>query len=351
MLLRSAQVDIPSFVRIKPGALGRLGVYAARHQRSRPALFTSAGLPAAILSTLYAGFADQRVAFVLEREVAEPSFDAAADLLAELPSGCDAVFGVGGGRALDLAKYVASLAGLPYYSTPTSLSNDGFSAPQSSLLLKRRRRSLPCRMPFAVVVDTLVCSEAPEMLWLSGVGDLIAKLTAVQDWKLAYHERGEPVDDLAALLSTSTVYQFLARPHRDTESLEMMATALMLNGVAMAICGSSRPASGAEHVISHALDQLSERPRYHGLQVGVASYITSRLHRDVHTETIARLFDDTGFWEGIRHDPFSASEWSEAVRIGSQSRPERYTVLNHRDCLVEVETMIASDPNLDGCFV
>ncbi len=349
--MRSAHVDIPSFVRIKSGALGRLGLYAARHDRARPALLTSAGLPEAILSTLHAGFAAEDVSFALEREVAEPSFAAAADLLAELPSGCDAVFGVGGGRALDLAKYVANLAGLPYYSTPTSLSNDGFSAPQSSLLLRGRRKSLPCQMPFAVVIDTSVCHEAPEVLWLSGVGDLIAKLTAVQDWKLAYHERGEPVDDLAALLSTSTVYQFLARPHRDADSLELMATALMLNGVAMAICGSSRPASGAEHLISHALDQLSERPRYHGLQVGVASYLTSRLHGGAHTETIARLFEETSFWEGIRRDPFSAREWSEAVRVASQSRPERYTVLNHRGCLDEVDAIVASDPNLAGCFV
>ncbi|MEO0531990.1 MAG: iron-containing alcohol dehydrogenase family protein [Planctomycetota bacterium] len=349
--MRSTQVDIPSFVRIKPGALGRLGVYAGRHGRKRPALLTSAGLPEAILSTLHAGFADQQVAFAMERDVAEPTFDAAATLLAELPSGCDAIFGVGGGRALDVAKYVASLAGLPYYSTPTSLSNDGFNAPQSSLLLRGKRKSMPCRMPYAVVVDTTVCGDAPKVLWWSGVGDLIAKLTAVQDWKLAYHTRGEPVDDLAALLSTSTVYQFLARPHRDADSLELMATALMLNGVAMAICGSSCPASGAEHLISHALDQLSARPRYHGLQVGIASYVSSRLHGGTHTPTIAQLFDDTGFWEGIREDPFSAREWTEAVRLASQSRPERYTVLNDRDCVEEIEAMLREDPCLTGCFV
>ncbi|MEQ8849751.1 iron-containing alcohol dehydrogenase family protein [Botrimarina sp.] len=345
-----AQVDIPSFVRIKPGALGRLGLYAARHERAKPALLASAGLPDPIMTAVRDGFAERGIAFALEREVEDPSFAVAADLLAELPAGCDSVFGVGGGRALDVAKYVASLAGAPYYSVPTSLSNDGFCAPQSSLALQGRRKSLPCRMPFAVVVDTAVCSDAPEVLWWSGVGDLIAKLTAVQDWKLAYHERGEAVDDLAALLSTSTVYQFIARPHRDAESLQVMATALMISGVAMAICGSSRPASGAEHLISHALDRSSKRPRYHGLQVGVAAYLTSRLHGGGHTATIARLFDDTRFWDGIRAEPFSRDEWLEATRAASQSQCDRFTILQHRDCVGDVEAMIDSDPRLAGCF-
>jgi glycerol-1-phosphate dehydrogenase [NAD(P)+] len=349
--MRSTQVDIPSFVRIKPGALRRLGEYAARHRRSTPVLLRSAGLPSHIVTSVHDGFAAKQVDFAFDREVEGPSFDVAGELLAELPGRCDSIFGLGGGRALDLAKYVASLAGVPYYSVPTSLSNDGFCAPQSSLLLKGERKSLPCRMPFAVVVDTAVCREAPEILWLSGVGDLIAKLTAVQDWKLAYHNRGETVDDFAAVLSTSTVYQFIGWPHRDDEGLRILATALMMNGVAMAVCGSSRPASGAEHLISHALDRLSKRPRYHGLQVGVATYAVARLQGDVHTQTISKLFSDTGFWECVHADPIPRRDWLEAVHVASKSRPERYTILNHRDCIEDVEAMIDSDPLLAACFV
>jgi glycerol-1-phosphate dehydrogenase [NAD(P)+] len=350
--MRPTQVDIPTFVRIKPGALQRLGIYARRHGRQRPLLLTSAGLPAAILEAVASGFASEGIEFVGSQEVEQASFDATEALLADLPSGCDAIFGVGGGKALDFAKYVAGLAGIAYYSVPTSLSNDGFCAPQSSLLLRGRRKSLPCRMPFAVVVDTVTCSEAPHVLWWSGVGDLISKLTAVHDWKLAYHQRGEPVDDLAALLSTSTVYQFIARPHRDPESVQVMATALMLNGVSMAICGSSRPASGAEHLISHALDEISVRPRYHGLQVGVASYVTSRLQGQ-QTATIDGLFEATGFWEHIRSDPFSRDEWLEAVRIAPSLRPDRYTILHDQDQdhVGEVARMLETDPRLSGCFI
>ncbi len=139
------------------------------------------------------------------------------------------------------------------------------------------RRSLAAALPQGVVVDVDACLAAPRILWLSGVGDLVSKLSAVFDWKLAFHHAGEPVNDLAALLSDATVRQFVARPAYDAQGLTALATALMLNGIAMEICGSSRPASGSEHLVSHALDATSARPRLHGLQVGVATYLCCRL--------------------------------------------------------------------------
>ena len=188
------------------------------------------------------------------------------------------------------------------------------------------------------------------MLWLSGVGDLASKLTAVVDWKLSFHNTGEPVNDLAALLSDATVYQFLAAPTWDAPGTALLGTALMLNGIAMEICGSSRPASGGEHLISHALDAASARPRLHGLQVGVASYIVSRL-QGRQWETLAALFAKTGFWDAIRSDPFSRREWLEAVKAAPGMKEDYFTVLSLKDCLPEVQSMLADDEHLMGCFV
>ena len=80
---------------------------------------------------------------------------------------------------------------------------------------------MPSAMPFGVILDTAVCLDAPEILWHSGVGDLVSKLTAVTDWKMAFHAAGTPVDDFAALLSDASVYQFLARPTRDLEGMKI----------------------------------------------------------------------------------------------------------------------------------
>ncbi|RUL82946.1 iron-containing alcohol dehydrogenase family protein [Tautonia sociabilis] len=348
-MARGTAVDIPTFVRIKPGALDRLGIYAARHRHRRVAMIVSEGLPAAIVERAEHSLRAEGAERIDRIDAGAASFEAASALFARLPTACDAVVGLGGGKALDVAKYVAFLAGRPMYAVPSSLSNDGFCSPQSSLTLGGARRSLTARLPFAVVVDTAVCLGAPVVLWWSGVGDLAAKVTAVRDWKLSYHASGEPVDDFAALLSDATVSQFLARPTRDDEGMRLLGTALMLNGIAMAVCGSSRPASGSEHLISHALDAISSRPRLHGLQVGVATYLVSRLQGQG-TDRIAEAFDRTGFWDGIRADPFSRAEWLEAVRLAPSINPGRYTVLSTRDCVGEVAGMIDGDPALRGCF-
>jgi glycerol-1-phosphate dehydrogenase [NAD(P)+] len=347
---RRQQVSTPSLVRIKPGALDRVGLYLTRGGHERVALLASAGLLPDIAGRIRASLAAHGSVVVLDEQVDSASFEAASALFAGLSGPCDAVVGLGGGRALDVAKYVAFLSGLPYVAVPTSLSNDGFASPQSSLLLGGRRRSLPAAMPSGVVVDTEVCLGAPDPLWWSGVGDLVAKVTAVADWKLAFHARGTPVNDLAALLSDATVFQFMARPTRDLDGMRLLATSLMLNGIAMEVSGSSRPASGSEHLISHALDALSDRPRLHGLQVGVATYVVSRLQKQG-TERIAAVLEATGFWTGIRADPFSRAAWLEAVRVAPSLKKDFFTVLSTRDCLDEVRQILEEDPRLEGCFV
>lgn len=348
-MIRATQIAVPGMVRIKPGCLARLGLYLRRGGHHRVLVLASQKLPEAVLRAVRQGLAEQDVEPAGWTEVADNRFEDAAATFADMPKKIGAVVGLGGGKALDMAKYLAFLARLPYFAVPTSLSNDGFCSPQSSLTLGGRRRSLAAALPQGVVIDVDVCLSAPRLLWLSGVGDLVSKLTAVFDWKLAFHNRAEPVDDLAALLSDATVHQFLASPGFDVQGMALLGTALMLNGIAMEICGSSRPASGSEHLVSHALDALSARPRLHGLQVGMATYIVSRL-QEQQTETVDRLFQETGFWDAVRADPFSRDEWLEALRQAPTVKEDFFTVLSLRDCLPEVRRMLDEDPRLAGCF-
>ena len=348
--MKNAQMNVPCLVRIKPGALERLGLYLARSCLAPVALFHSEGLLQSILDVALDSLRDHDTAIALLHQVTEASVEEAVRLLGALPSTCKVLIGVGGGKALDVAKYTASLAGLPYFAVPTSLSNDGFCSPQASLTLEGKRRSLPTGLPEAVVVDLAVCQQAPRTLWHSGVGDLCSKFTAVSDWKLAAHRRGVPVNDLAALMSDATVFQFMANPVLDEQGIRLLATALMLNGVAMEIAGSSRPASGSEHLISHALDMSGARPRLHGLQTGTAAYLVSSVQSGSHHERIGELFARTGFWESVRKHPFSTEEWRIAVKRAPSVKEEFYTILSESDVWPEFASKIAHDPALAGCF-
>lgn len=348
-MFRPTQIAIPTLVRVKQGALDRVGLYLQRADHLRAAVLISQGLAAPLQECVRSSLANHAVEVMTWVEIADNDLESAARLFVELPKGTAAVVGVGGGKALDVAKYIAFLSRLPYYAVPTSLSNDGFCSPQSSLTVRGQRRSLPATLPRGVIVDTGVCREAPRILTLSGVGDLVAKFTAVRDWKLAFRETGEAVDDFAALLSDGSIHSFRGHPKFDLEGIQLLATGLMLNGIAMEVAGSSRPASGSEHLISHALDALSTRPRLHGLQVGVASYLISLLQRE-NSDAIDAMFEVTGFWEAIAADPFSLSEWHEAIRLAPTVKEGFFTILSIPERLSEAQHSLVNDRRLARCF-
>lgn len=348
-MLRNLQISFPSVVRVKDGALDRLGIYLRRSEHRTVAVLQSQGLVSPLGDRVANSLKEESVEAAGWIEVADNSFESAVQLYRELPRPVTAIVGLGGGKALDVAKYVATLGRLPFFAIPTSLSNDGFCSPQASLTVTDKRRSMPATIPYGVVVDTAVCRQAPKALILSGVGDLVAKFTAVRDWKLAFHARGEPVNDFAALLSDGSVHAYLSHPRFDCEGTRLLATALMMNGIAMEMSGSSRPASGSEHLVSHALDQCCSRPRLHGLQVGVASYLISCLQKE-NSQRISDLFHTTGFWDTIAADPFSRSEWLDALRLAPSMKPGYYTILSSRDLVPEAEQLMINDPQLCRCF-
>lgn len=348
-MLSQTHIAIPTLVRVKDGALDRLGIYLRRHRHNKVAVLASKGLLQALSDRAERSLKDQSIEPLSWVEVSTNDIDSATRVFADLPKETSAIIGLGGGKALDIAKYVGFLGRIPYYAVPTSLSNDGFCSPQSSLTVREKRRSLPSALPYGVVIDTAVCRAAPRALTLSGVGDLVAKFTAITDWKLAFHATGETINDFAALLSDGSIHSFLSHPEFDIEGIRLLATSLMLNGIAMEISGSSRPASGSEHLISHALDATSSQPKLHGLQVGVASYLVSILQKK-NTERIASLFEATGFWDAIAADPFSRSEWLEAVRIAPTIKRGFYTILSSRDVMPEVDQILASDRYLNRCI-
>jgi glycerol-1-phosphate dehydrogenase [NAD(P)+] len=120
--------------------------------------------------------------------------------------------------------------------------------------------------------------------------------------------------------------------------------ALVSSGVAMSIAGSSRPASGSEHLFSHQLDRIAPGKALHGHQVGVGAIVTAYLHGGSasgasRTARRSRLGGERGFWRDIRAALESIDAPTTAAELGVSEREvlsalasaheirDRYTIL------------------------
>ncbi|MHC1628078.1 MAG: NAD(P)-dependent glycerol-1-phosphate dehydrogenase [Candidatus Nezhaarchaeales archaeon] len=192
------------------------------------------------------------------------------------------IVSIGGGTTIDLGKYAAFKLGIPFISVPTAASHDGIASPMVSLKGLRSPYSIKAKPPLAIIADVNIIMSAPHRLLASGCGDIIAKLTAVKDWKLAHRIKSEYYGEYAAslaVLSAKLVMRHakLIGAHKE-EGVRIVIEALVSCGVAMCIAGSSRPCSGAEHQFSHVLDMIAPKPALHGEQCGVGTIMMAYLH-------------------------------------------------------------------------
>ncbi|UJG42794.1 MAG: NAD(P)-dependent glycerol-1-phosphate dehydrogenase [Candidatus Heimdallarchaeum endolithica] len=192
------------------------------------------------------------------------------------------VIGMGGGKPIDIAKLSSFKLGLRFISVPTIASHDGIASSRASLKGVNERHSIAARPPIAVVADTEILDKSPYRFTAAGCGDILAKKTAIKDWLLAYRLKYEPISPTAISLSEMTVHSITENASIIRSKAEgysrIVINALLSSSLAMCVAGSSRPGSGSEHMFSHALDEIAEKPALHGEQTALGSIIMSYLH-------------------------------------------------------------------------
>jgi glycerol-1-phosphate dehydrogenase [NAD(P)+] len=265
-------------------------------------------------------------------QVAGGSVESAHELMVHLrESFFDAVVGIGGGKTLDVAKYAATMVGLPFVAVATNLSHDGIASPVSSLESHGRKNSFGVHVPIAVIVDLDLVASSPPRHTRSGMGDVLSNLSAIADWELAERETGEAVDGLAITLARSAAESLLQRTDSvsDTSFLTSLAEGLFLSGMAMTVAGNSRPCSGACHEISHAMDALFGSPGLHGEQVIVGALFASFLRQDGLLEELDAACRAHGLPRTAGDLGLTAEEFATAVEEAPSTRPDRFTILEH----------------------
>lgn len=189
--------------------------------------------------------------------------------------GCDVIVGMGGGKTLDTAKAAAENLGLPCVIIPTAASND---APCSGVAVLYNEAGvvikavLMRRNPDLVLVDTDIIAQAPERLFVAGLGD------ALSTWFEARACRASGARTMArgnvsntGLMMARLCYDLLmekgraaldaVRRRQVTPELEdVVEAAIYLSGL-----GFENGGLAAAHAIN---DGFAQEPQAHGMYHG-----------------------------------------------------------------------------------
>jgi|YelNatPaOPRAMG01_1025707.scaffolds.fasta_scaffold01197_6 glycerol-1-phosphate dehydrogenase [NAD(P)+] len=254
--------------------------------------------------------------------------------------GSSVVLGVGGGRVIDVAKLASAWLNKPFISVPTSASHDGIASPIVSFLLRMDvsenmgSEYVEARAPLAIIADTSVISNASRRSLAAGCGDLISKIIAVNDWLLAHKIKGEDYSEYAAAMAlmAANIIKTGADVIRmgGEKAVRTVVKALIGSGVSMSIAGSSRPASGAEHLFSHSLDLLSLKYGFeraeHGMQCALGTIMMAYLHK-LNWMEIRNLLVKIGVPVNAKQLGIDSEYIIEALTKAHKIRPERLTIL------------------------
>jgi len=245
--------------------------------------------------------------------------------------GVKLIIGVGGGKAIDIAKYVGYKIGVPVISTPLAPSHDGIASPFASLRGTSKPYSIRVATPYAIIADIDIISKAPRKLILSGIGDLLGKFVSVRDWRLAHRLKGEYYGEYAAQLALLSAKHVL-KYHEiiasgSPEGVRVLVEALVSSGVSMCIAGSSRPASGSEHLFSHALELVAPGRVHHGEAVALGTVVMLYIYGDPLWRRIKNVMSKIGLPTRAVELGLSSEEVVKALTIAHTIRPERYTIL------------------------
>ena len=335
----------PHLLRIAPQALVQIGLYLSEVDARSVALLWGDKLIDIVGDTVYGSLKkyDQIIAY--QKVVTTNSVDDAFDVAKELPQEVTTVVAIGGGTAIDFGKYVAFQQNLTLIAVPTLISNDAFASSQSSLLVDGKRRSIQTVLAQGIIIDTTVIQASDKRYIYSGIGEILCKTTALFDWNLAAEKDDESIDDFAVSITRNALDTFRFYHPKDFQSLEyieVIARALLMTGMAMTVARSSRPASGAEHLISHAYDTLSTTTGLHGIQVGVASYGCAFLQET----PFQQVRDDmvkSGFFDYVAEHPLDKELFVEAVRQAPHIKKNYTTILSQPEMVERLIHFISTD--------
>ncbi len=286
------------YVYIEKNAMARLTKICAAYQKilivADENTFAAAGEKT--LSALKGK--DVRQVMFSGKEILVPN-EVAIDKVTENLLDADLILGIGSGVIQDLCKYVSHFQKVPYMVVATAPSMDGYASTGAAMITGGMKVTYSAGLPVALVADTEVLKNAPMDMLKAGYGDVIGKFSALNDWELSREVTGEYfcqyIYDLTYEQIETTLKLADGILERNEDSVKALMDALVIIGIMMSFAGSSRPASGSEHHLSHFFEItgiVENKPYFpHGIDVAYSTVITAKIRE----ELVAKAFPETQY--------------------------------------------------------
>jgi len=247
----------------------------------------------------------RRVTFT-GKEILVPSEPAIEEVTRNLGD-AELIIGIGSGVIQDLCKYVSHFEKVPYMVVATAPSMDGYASTGAAMITGGMKVTYSAGLPVALVADTAVLAQAPLEMLKAGYGDVIGKFSALNDWELSREVTGEYfcqyIYDLTYRQIETTLQLADGILQRNEDSIKALMDALVIIGIMMSFAGSSRPASGSEHHLSHFFEVtgIVDGTEYfpHGIDVAYSTVITAGVREKILAKPFPKAIyrPETSFYE------------------------------------------------------
>ncbi len=272
----------------------------------------------------------------------EPDESAVGSAVMHFDRTCDLVISIGSGVMNDIGKILAATRGLPYFIIGTAPSMDGYASATSSMTLDGVKVSLPSKCPDVIIGDIQILKNAPLKMLQAGFGDMLAKYVSIAEWRIAHEITGEYYCERIAELVRTSLKQCVDNAtgllNRNEEAIKAVFEGLVISGAAMSFAKVSRPASGAEHYISHIWDMRSlefgTKSELHGIQCAVATTVIVGLYEKLleispHKETATEYVNSFSYDEWAKTLKSFVGKGADAM-IGLEKKERKYDLKGHR---------------------
>ena len=304
---------------VAPGAVAQTAVFARRLGGNKAFVladentFRAAGTQ--VLSSLETyGMPYTVYRFPAERP--EPDETTVGSAVLHFDYACNCVLAIGSGVINDTAKIVAKMTGLPLITVATAPSMDGYASSTSSVIRDRLKVSVNSRCPDAVLGDLDVLKNAPRLMLLAGLGDMLAKYVSIAEWQIGQLVTGEYYCPEVANMIRSALRRCVNGAegllNGDDDAVRDVMDGLIVAGIAADWAGVSRPVSGTEHYFSHIWDMraaaLGTPSSLHGIQCAIGTVKTLKGY-----ERLRTLLEN-----GTVPEPFDKDAWLKTLGVYMQ---------------------------------